>query len=126
MTLSSQPRVLAINGQSSPTSGQLGSSQEIQATFLPVGGVAEAATVNAIFSGMVTANAAASFAAATSSTAAPAVSSVTALVSSTTTSPEVSSVVVSESLLPQAAAKRPKANTAAATRMVDLRNVFPF
>ena len=125
MTLSSQPRSLAIVGQSSPTSGQLGSSHEIQATFLPVGGVAEAATVNAIFSGMVTANAAASFATATSSTAAPAVSSVTALVSSTTTSPEVYSVV-SESLLPQAAAKRPKANTAAATRMVDLRNVFPF
>jgi len=44
------------------------------------------------------------------------VSSVTAVVSSD---------VVAESL-PQAAAKRPKANTAAATRTVDLRNVFPF
>ena len=124
MTLSSQPRSLAIVGQSSPTSGQLGSSHEIQATFLPVGGVAEAATVNAIFSGMVTACAAASLAAATSSTAGAAaeVSSVTSVVSSVAT---VSSVVVSESL-PQAAAKRPKANTAAATRTVDLRNVFPF
>jgi hypothetical protein len=38
----------------------------------------------------------------------------------------VSSVTEESESLPQAAAKRPKANTAAATRTVDLRNVFPF
>jgi hypothetical protein len=74
---------------------------------------------------MVTANAAASLAAATSSTAGASVvvSSVTSVVSSVAT---VSSVVVVSESLPQAAAKRLKANTAAATRTVDLRNVFPF
>jgi hypothetical protein len=70
---------------------------------------------------MVVANAAISFAAATSSTA--------VAVSSVTSSVAVVSAVVSSldvSSLPHAAATRLKAKTAAATRRVDLRNVFPF